>query len=55
MKTLKCSDVGFECAAVVSAETVEEVLAQAAIHAQEVHGVTVTAEMAAEVAKKIEG
>ncbi len=55
MKTLKCSDVGFDCAAVVTAETVEEVLAQAAAHAQEVHGVAVTAEMAAEIAKKIAG
>ncbi|MFZ1756756.1 MAG: DUF1059 domain-containing protein [Caldilineaceae bacterium] len=59
MKTLKCSDAGFDCAAVVTAETAEEVLAQAAAHevahAQEVHGVAVTAEMAAEIAKKIEG
>ena len=55
MKTLKCSDVGFDCAAVVTAETVEEVLAQAAAHAQAVHGVAVTAQMAAEIAQKIEG
>jgi len=53
MKTLKCSDVGFDCAAVVTAETVEEVLAQAAAHAKEVHGVTVTPEMAEEIAEKI--
>lgn len=32
MKTLKCSDIGFDCAAVVTAETVEEVLTQAAAH-----------------------
>ncbi len=49
MKTLKCSDVGFDCAAVVTSETVEEVLAQAAAHAQEVHGVAVTVEMAGEI------
>ncbi|MBX3051898.1 MAG: DUF1059 domain-containing protein [Caldilineaceae bacterium] len=63
MKTLKYSDAGFDCAAVVTAETAEEVLAKAAAHevahevahAQEVHGVAVTAEMAAEIAKKIEG
>ncbi len=55
MKTLKCSDVGFDCAAAVTAETVEEVLAQAAVHAQEVHGVAVTAEMAEEIAAKISG
>lgn len=53
MKTLRCSDVGFDCAAVVTAETVEEVLAQAAAHAGEVHGVEVTPEMAEEIAGKI--
>ena len=55
MKTLKCSDVGFHCEAVVKAETVEEVLTQAAAHAQAAHGVQVTAEMAAEIGKKIQG
>lgn len=55
MKTLKCSDAGFDCAAVVTAETVEEVLAQAAAQTQAVHGVAVTAELAAEIAKKIQG
>ncbi|MBX3051876.1 MAG: DUF1059 domain-containing protein [Caldilineaceae bacterium] len=54
MKTLKCSDVGFECAAVVTAETVEEVLEQAAAHARDVHGVLVMPEMAEEIAKKIQ-
>ncbi|MFZ1754255.1 MAG: DUF1059 domain-containing protein [Caldilineaceae bacterium] len=53
MKTLKCSDVGFDCAAVVTADTVEEVLAQAAAHAKEVHGMVVTPEMAEEIATKI--
>lgn len=51
MKTLHCSHVDFDCAAVVVAEAVEEVLAQAAAHTQKVHGVAVTAE----IAKKIEG
>jgi len=59
IKTLKCRDVGFDCAAIVTAETVEEVLAQATAHevahAQEVHGVAVTAEMAEEIATKISG
>ena len=55
MKTLKCRDIGFDCAAVVNAKTVEEVLAQAAAHAQEVHGVAVTAEMAEEIGSKIQG
>jgi len=55
MKTLKCSDAGFDCTAVVTAEPVEEVLAQAAAHevahAQEVHGVAETPE----IAEKIQG
>ncbi|MCX6217161.1 DUF1059 domain-containing protein [Spirosoma sp.] len=47
MKTLHCRDAGFDCEAVVRADTDEEVLAQAAQHAQQVHGVTVTPELAA--------
>ena len=54
IKTLKCSDVGFECSAVVTAETVEDVLAQTVAQVQEAHGVTVTAAMAEEIAEKIE-
>ncbi|MFN2220693.1 MAG: DUF1059 domain-containing protein [Anaerolineae bacterium] len=38
-KVMKCRDVGFDCEAVVRAETEDEVLAQAAAHAQSVHGV----------------
>jgi predicted small metal-binding protein len=53
MKTLHCSDIGFDCKAVVHANTVEEVLAQAAKHAQTVHGVTVTPEMAEQIKTKI--
>ena len=49
MKKLKCCDAGFDCPAVVLANSEEEVLAQAAQHALEVHGVTVTAEMAAQI------
>ena len=49
MKTLKCADVGFDCDAVVTANTEEEVLTIAAQHAQQVHGVTVTPEMAEQV------
>ena len=55
MKTLKCSDAGFDCAAVVNAERVAEVLAQAAAHAQGTHGVAATVEIAGEIAKKITG
>lgn len=49
MKTLKCSDVGFICKAIVKAKTEEEVLQQAAEHASAVHGVAVTPEMAAQI------
>jgi len=45
MKTLHCADAGFTCAAVIHAETEEEVLTQAAEHAKTVHGTTVTPEM----------
>jgi len=46
MKTLHCSDAGFDCQAVIRANTEEEVLNQAAQHALEVHGVSVTPELA---------
>jgi uncharacterized protein YbjT (DUF2867 family)/predicted small metal-binding protein len=49
MKKLNCCDAGFDCPAVVRAKTEEEVLAQAAQHALDAHGVTVTAEMAAQI------
>jgi len=49
MKTLHCSDLGFDCKAVVNANTEEEVLKIAAEHAQSVHNVTVTPEMAQQV------
>jgi predicted small metal-binding protein len=37
-KVVKCRDVGFDCEGVIRADTEEEALAQAAAHAQEVHG-----------------
>ncbi len=46
MKTLHCADAGFDCKGVITANTEEEVLQQAAVHAKEVHGVTVTPELA---------
>jgi predicted small metal-binding protein len=46
MKTLKCSDAGFTCDGVISANTEDEVMDLAAQHALEVHGVTVTPELA---------
>jgi predicted small metal-binding protein len=38
MKELNCRDVGFDCDAVVRADSEEEVMAQVATHAREVHG-----------------
>ena len=46
MKTLHCRDAGFDCQAVIRANTEEEVLNQAAQHALEIHGVSVTPELA---------
>ncbi len=46
MRELRCRDLGFDCDAVVHADTDEEVLAQAAAHAKQVHDVDVTPEQA---------
>ena len=51
-KVLRCSDVGFECDAVIHAETEEEVLKQAAEHARTVHNLQ---EMTEEVVEKVRG
>ena len=40
MKQLRCADVGFECDATIQAESEDEVMAQAAEHAQSVHGMS---------------
>ncbi len=40
------ANAGFNCQAVVKANTEAEVLSQAALHAREAHGVEVTPEMA---------
>lgn len=49
MKTLHCSDAGFDCKGVIRANSEAEVLHQAAEHARTVHGVQVTPEMAAQL------
>ncbi len=49
MKKLNCCDAGFDCLAVIHANSEEEVLSQAAKHALDIHGVTVTAEMAEQI------
>ena len=46
MKHLVCRDEGFDCDAVVHGESVDEVMAQAGPHAEDVHGVHVTPELA---------
>ena len=46
MKTLHCRDAGFDCEGVIKGNTEEEVLKQAAQHAKDVHGVSVTPQLA---------
>lgn len=53
MKTLHCSDAGFNCKAVVRANTDEEVLQQAAEQAKAVHDVEMTPGMAEQIKKLI--
>lgn len=45
MKTLHCSDAGFDCKGVIAGKTEAEVLQKAAVHAKDVHGVTVTPQL----------
>lgn len=49
MKTLHCSDAGFDCKGVITAETETEVLSLAAEHALSVHGLAVTPELAEQI------
>ncbi|MGK2860913.1 MAG: DUF1059 domain-containing protein [Chitinophagaceae bacterium] len=49
MKTLHCRDAGFDCQGVIRASTEDEVMKQAAQHALDVHGVSVTPEMASQL------
>jgi len=53
MKVLRCRDVGFDCDGEIRAQSEEEVLRQAAEHAQTAHGVQVTPELAAQVQSHI--
>ncbi len=46
IKTLYCRDAGFDCQGVIQSETEQEVLTRPGQHAFQVHGVTVTQEMA---------
>ena len=46
MKTLRCRVAGFDCEGKISAESEEEILSQAAKHAQTEHNVQITPELA---------
>ena len=50
MKALRCKDAGFDCEAVMRAETEEELMRQASEHAQSVHGLN---EISGEAVEKI--
>lgn len=54
MKQLNCADAGFDCDAVFQGESTEEVLAKAGPHAQEVHDLEVTPELAETLSTKIQ-
>lgn len=49
MKTLNCRDAGFDCEGKLRGETEEELLNQAAKHAQTEHNVQVTPELAQQI------
>ncbi len=53
MKQLACRDAGFDCDAVVRAETTEDLLAQVRPHAQQSHGVEVTPDVERQLAALI--
>jgi predicted small metal-binding protein len=53
MFELRCRDVGFDCTGVVRGASKEDVLKQAAAHAAQVHGTTVTPELAEKVSSLI--
>jgi predicted small metal-binding protein len=52
MKELHCRDVGFDCDAVIRADSEEDVMAQAADHGRSVHELET---IDAETAEKIRG
>lgn len=49
MKTLRCRDAGFDCDKEIHAPNDEAVLMQAAEHAQNVHHIKVTPELAEQI------
>lgn len=54
MKTLRCRDAGFDCEGIIQAASEEEILSQAAEHAQAAHNVQVTPELAEQLKTLIE-
>lgn len=53
-KVLHCRDVGFDCEGVISADTEDDVMQQAAEHARTVHGMDdITPEAAEQIRSKI--
>lgn len=49
MKTLHCRDAGFDCEGIITGNSEDEIIIQAEKHAQEVHHVTVTPELATQL------
>lgn len=54
MKTLRCRDAGFDCEGVIQANSEDEILSQAAEHAQAAHNVQVTPELAEQLKSLIQ-
>lgn len=54
-KVLHCRDAGFDCDAVVSGDTIDEVLALVRSHASEVHSVEWSPAVAAQVTPLVRG
>jgi predicted small metal-binding protein len=54
MKTLACSDVGFNCPTVIKGETEEELMQKAAEHASKDHNIR-PEDMTSEMQQKIRG
>ncbi|MGC9352709.1 MAG: DUF1059 domain-containing protein [Mariniphaga sp.] len=48
-KEVHCRDLGFDCDGVVRSDSEEELMAQVAEHAQNVHNLNVTSELADKV------
>jgi len=54
MKTLTCSDAGFDCAAVIKGDTQAEIMSKAGEHAMKEHNIKAE-DMTPELTQKIRG